>query len=757
MHRLYPTQLQESAGGARIIEAMAVSGVRDTEQGRPSMWDGLIFWGVQYRRLSLMALLRGVWFFALWAGLSAALLAPVLAQVKGGAGLYLLLGWVAALHLLARGWLERRLPDPSFAQDVRTGNFEQLRLAPFTAHGLLIQRGLPDMLFRATTQIVWLPVYAIAIGALGASLADACALWLLFSFANYFILGLVSLAMLAPVGQGFEWVLSLALLGYAFLLDGGRVRTAVSSSSLFGVMIALPIIGRVFLPMSMMATLPNLLPFTLMWLLVEGLRLERLARWVNAPSGLWRGMYLLPSAGLMLFTVMATHASWSQMGLAGASLTQMAATTVFNVVGYLAVLLLTLRRQAEPIVQPLRAHLLETGLLRLLSLLLVGGAVVAWGLPMGAAAFWGTLAWLTVVEWLGGALTRWWMQRAHSRTRTGAYLALLLGVAPAVVFAFAPFHYAVGALSPTYALLLASEAWATTRIAAQPPLWACLALPVARYALVLGVLTLITLTARATQPTKRLHPAWGWLALPLLYPLLDWLVQRSATNPITRLTIAERQPPFAPLLGIAIFVGVAASLPPMSELLLLIPLGLFLWLWGYYTTAKRVRRWLDSGELTSAFLAGLTPNQIFWGWVYGAWYQQLRVLLAAFGGGLLGWTLGFLRVGAGAWGVGWLQWLIFGASFGLVTQMTYLALWSCAWLIAAPAAIRDQLTHQAGSAPVLTPRATLQASVYSLLACCAPLAPFLLIGLPIYASQSTLALHRIARAPGELSRRCGIS
>jgi hypothetical protein len=215
------------------------------------------------------------------------------------------------LHLLARGWLERRLPDPSFAQDVRTGNFEQLRLAPLTAHGLLLQRGLPDLMFRATTQIVWLPVYAIAIGALGASLADACALWLLFSFANYFVLGLVSLAMLAPVGQGFEWVLSLALLGYAFLLDGGRVRTAVSSSSLFSVIIALPIIGRVFLPMSMMATLPNLLPFTLVWLLVEGLRLERLARWVNAPSGLWRwdvpaaqrGAYAVYCYGVPCFVV----------------------------------------------------------------------------------------------------------------------------------------------------------------------------------------------------------------------------------------------------------------------------------------------------------------------------------------------------------------------------------------------------------------------------------------------------------------------
>jgi hypothetical protein len=738
---------------------MAVSGVRDTDQERLSVWDGLIFWGVQYRRLSLTALLHGVWLFALWAGLSAGLLAPVLAQVKGGAGLYLLLGWVAALHLLARGWLERRLPDPSFAQDVRTGNFEQLRLAPLTAHGLLLQRGLPDLMFRATTQIVWLPVYAIAIGALGASLADACALWLLFSFANYFVLGLVSLAMLAPVGQGFEWVLSLALLGYAFLLDGGRVRTAVSSSSLFSVIIALPIIGRVFLPMSMMATLPNLLPLVLVWLLVEGLRLERLARWVNAPSGLWRGMYLLPSAGLMLFTVMATHASWSQMGLAGASLTQMAATTVFNVVGYLAVLLLTLRRQAEPIVQPLRAHLVETGLLRLASVLLIGGAMAIWGLPMGAAAFWWTLAWLTVVEWLGGALTRWGLQRAHSRARTGVYLALLLGAAPAVVFAFAPFHYAVGALSPTYALLLASEAWATTSIKAQPPLWACLALPVARYALVLGVLTLTTLTARATQPAKRWHPAWGWLALPLLYPLLDWIVQRSAVNPITRLTIAERQPPFALLIGVATAVITLASIAGRRHEILvlsLVPLGLFLWLWGYYTTAKRVRRWLDSGELTSAFLAGLTPNQIFWGWVYGAWYQQLRVLLAAFGGWLLGVSL-FLWLNAGRGGWNPVQWLTLWFSLGLAFYLVYLALWSCAWLIAAPAAIRDQLTHSGGGAPVLTPRATLQASVYSMLACCAPLAPFLLIGLPIYASQSTLALHRMARAPGELSRRYGIS
>jgi hypothetical protein len=736
---------------------MAVSGVRDTEQERLSVWDGLIFWGVQYRRLSLVALLRGVWFFALWSGLSAGLLAPVLAQVKGGAGLYLLLGWVAALHLLARGWLERRLPDPSFAQDVRTGNFEQLRIVPLTAHGLLVQRGVPDMLFRAATQSVWLPVYAIVVGALGASLTDACALWLLFSFANYFVLGLVSLILLIP-SEEIHWILLCGLLAYALLLDGGRVRTAVSSSSLFSVMLALPIVGRVLLPIQAMATLPNLLPFALVWLLVEWLRFERLARWVNAPSGLGRWAYLPPSVALMA-AAGALFGHWCEQTLSatGAERTQLGVGALFAAVGYLSLLLLTLRRQAEPIVQPLRAHLLETGLLRLVSVLLIGGAVAIWGLPMGSAAFWWALAWLTVVEWLAGALTRWQLQRAHSRARTGAYLALLLGAAPAVVFWIQPFHFVVGALSPVYALVLASEAWATTSIRAQPPLWACLALPVARYALVLGVLAIITLTARATQPTKRLHPAWGWLALPLLYPLLDWLVQRSATNPITRLTIAERHPPFAPVIGLAVFALalLLGNIVWRPGWLVAVVLGLFLWLWGYYTTAKRVRRWLDSGELTSAFLAGLTPNQIFWGWVYGAWYQQLRVLLAAFGGWLLGVSL-FLWLNAGKGGWNPVPWLALWLGFGLAVYLLYSA-WSCAWLIAAPAAIRDQLTHSGSGAPVLTPRATLQASVYSMLACCAPLAPFLLIGLPIYASQSTLALHRMARAPGELPRRCGTS
>lgn len=733
---------------------MAVSGVRNTEQEHLTAWEGLLFWRVQYRLLSLTALVRGVWLFALWAGLLGVVIAPVLAQVKGGAGLYLLLGWVIALHLFSRGWLERRLPDPSFAQDVRSGNFDQLRLAPFTAHGLVLQRSVPDAMFRMAVQSVWLPVYALLARVLGADFTDACMLWLLFSFANYIVLGLVSISLLTPTGWS-EWEWGLGLLAYAFLVDGGRVRTAVAQSSLFTVLIALPIAGRALLPMAMTTPLPNLLFLTLLWLIIEGLRFERIARWVSAPSGFWRAMYLLPSAGLILSVVWASRGTFEQMGLMGGALAQMQAMSASFITGYLSILLLTLQRQSEMTVQPLRAHLLEVGLLRSLSLLLIGGTILGSGLPMGAGAFWGVFAWLSLVEWFGGALTRWQLQRAHSRVRAWAYLALLLGAVPALVFWSAPLHFAIGALSPSMALMLASEGWAITRIGAHPPVWACVVLPLVRYALVLGVLALVARTARTTQLPKRYHPAWNLLTLPLVYPLIDWWVRGKVVNPMLRLTIAERHPPFAPIAGVTMFT--LAFLWNDNLVVVLILLGLFLWLWGYYTTAKRVRLWLDSGELLSVFLAGLTAQQVFWGWVFGTWYQQQRVLIAAFLGAVWGWGLDALLGNWGAVGVAVnpIVWLLFGLSFGVGFYIVYLALWSCAWLMAAPIAIRDQLDKRGAHTPVLTPRAAIQAGVYSLVACCAPLAPFFLIGLPAYASQSTLALSQIARAPGELSRQYG--
>jgi hypothetical protein len=191
-------------------------------------------------------------------------------------------------------------------------------------------------------------------------------------------------------------------------------------------------------------------------------------------------------------------------------------------------------------------------------------------------------------------------------------------------------------------------------------------------------------------------------------------------------------------------VGIGATIS------LLVGMGIFLWLWGYHTTARRVRRWIDSGELVSVFLAGVKPTQIYWGWVYGAWVHQLRVLIAAVSGYSLGWLLqALVSQPAAPGGVGFVV-VSFGFSAGFYA--VYLAMWSCAWLIAAPSAIRDHIALPSRAAPLLSPRAAVLATFYSLLGCCAPLAPFLLVGLPIYATQSTIALHKLARAPGELKR-----
>lgn len=729
---------------------MAVSGAQIAKVVQRDWFDGLMFWGVQYRRVALWKLLHGSWGFALGAGAVGALALPMLSMVKGGAGLHALLGWLTLIHLLARGWVERRLPDPSFANDLRTGNFEQLRLTPHTAHTLLIQRGLPDLMFRTATMCLWLPLYALMARALGLGLLDGLALWLLFGFANYFVLGLVSIALLASAWEGTQQLLSIGLLSYAFLLDGGRTRTAVSSSGLFSVMIALPILGRVFLPDHLIVALPDLRGFALLWLLIELLRFERMARWLSAPSGFWRGMFLLPCAGLIAYC---GQAGWQygvlQAGV-GAEATHSAALGMFLGAGYLNLLLVAVRRQAEPIVQPLRAHLLETGLLRLLSVLLIGIAIALWSLPTGTGVFWGVLVWLSLIEWLGSALVRRGMQQAHSRAPAWSYTALLLGATPALVF-LATRHPAIGAFSNCFALLMASDAWRMTGVAAQPALWLCLLLPGVRYALTLGMLMLGARLGRATQSAPRRAAVLNWLALPLVYPLLDWWAQRQAHNPITRLTLAERQPPFALLIGLSAFI-LSVFANANFLLLAIVPLGVFLWLWGYHTTARRVRRWLDSGELTSAFLAGLQPAQLFWGWVYGAWVQQLRVLVAAVVGAFLGaWlqTIFGMRMLGGVGGPG-VALVLMGMQVSLVGVT--LAMWSCAWLIAAPSAVRDQLALPSRAAPLLTPRAAVLAAFYTLFACCAPLAPFLLIGLPIYASQSAIALHRLARAPDESKR-----
>ncbi|MDW8107528.1 MAG: hypothetical protein RMK45_08620 [Armatimonadota bacterium] len=733
---------------------MAVSGVRLAESARGEWFDELMFWGVMYRRVSLVLLVRGSWAFALGASALIVLLLPLVASLRSGGGLYALLGVLVLVHVIARGWVERRLPNPSFAEDVRTGNFEQLRLTPHSAHTLLLQRGLPDLLFRGLTMSLWLPLYALVARALGMTLVDALALWLLFGFANYFVLGMTSLALLLSGWERWLWVFVPVLAGYAAVVDNGRTRTAVASSGLLGAMLALPVLGRVLLPMDWLVVLPDLRPIVALWLLAELLRFERTARWIGAPSGIWRGYYLLPSAlAVALIGALVGQQGEVFYGYTGAAQTQLAVVGAFAATGYLSLYLLTLRRHAESVVQPLRVHLRETGLLRLLSALLVGAGVLVSGLPAGGGVFWGVFLWLSVVEWLGGALARYGLQRVHSRAPMRAYLLIALGAVPAIAFwSYLPLPV-IGALSPTYALLMASEARPLAHLTGMPvPLLLCLALPLVRYAVLLTAVWLSIAVGVKQRLGARAQAALRWLALPLLYPLLDWLVRHRATNPISRLLINERHLPFAPLLGMVTFAVVfyTASTGRGTEWVwIFVPYGIFLWLWGYYTAARCVRRWVESGELTSAFLAGLTPPQVYWGWVYGTWYHQLRIFLAIVGGIVWGEVLGAVPSLARSTGPLLAQILI-GA--GLSFAVVYIALWATAWLIAAPAAVRDRLLLAKGDAPLVPARATVMGVFAGLIGCCAPLAPFMLVALPMYASQSTVALQKLARAPAELTR-----
>jgi|GEM_PF-1060137 len=737
---------------------MAVSGVRVSEPARDAWHDVLMFWGVMYRRVEVLALLRGSWLLAVGAGVATALLLPLLATVRAGAGLYLLLSGLVLVHLGARSWVERRLPDPSFAADLRTGNFEQLRLTPHSAHTLLLQRGVPDLMVRALAMSIWLPLYALVARALGLTLLDTLVLWLLLAFANYFVLGLVAFTLLASAWEGVLIVAGLGLLLYPLMLDNGRMRATTANAGLFGVMIALPIAARLLMPPSWQTVLPDLRVVGVMWLLAELLRVERIARWIGTPSGIWRGYYLLPSAGLMAFVGAFVHQQAEFDGIVGAAQTQLKAIGVFAAAGYLNLVLLTLRRHAEPAVQPLRAHLVETGLLRLLSVGVIGGGLSWWSLPKGSALFWGVLAWLTAVEWLVGAWIRRALQQAHSRAPRLAYGVLLVGLLPALAYwvhspVLSSLPTVLSAFSPTFALVLASDAHARIHTLTAPLLVMILGAPIVRYGALLALLRLGVALQWATE-----RPSWRslrWLALPLLYPLFDWYAHRQARNPLSQLVMTERQPPFAPLLGVSAAILTLYNPSARQALFfgLLVLLGVFLWLWGYYTTAKRVRRWIASGELTSAILAGLTPQQFYWGWVHGAWYHQMRILIAVISGALLGWLI---EVGYALSSHSWGRYPPGVIAFFVVIPggmfLILMALWACAWLIAAPAAVRDQLQQWHTTAPTLTPRTALMALFASLLGCCAPLAPLLLVALPVYTTQSMVMLSKLARAPMEPPR-----
>ncbi|MCS7066887.1 MAG: hypothetical protein NZL85_11535, partial [Fimbriimonadales bacterium] len=156
-------------------------------------WRELPFWQLEYRRVEGEPLLRSMWGYALLGALALGLAALFgLAFKRGFASPYLSLTALIVAHLMARGQLEQRLPNPSFLRDLQTGHLDQFRMLDLAPHALLLQRGLPALLYRLQSNILWLPLYAAWGAWAGVPGLESALLWLLFAFAEPLVLILLS-------------------------------------------------------------------------------------------------------------------------------------------------------------------------------------------------------------------------------------------------------------------------------------------------------------------------------------------------------------------------------------------------------------------------------------------------------------------------------------------------------------------------------------------------------------------------------------
>ncbi|MCS7066654.1 MAG: hypothetical protein NZL85_10350, partial [Fimbriimonadales bacterium] len=376
-------------------------------------WRELPFWQLEYRRVEGEPLLRSMWGYALLGALALALAALFgLAFKQGFASPYLALTALIVAHLMARGQLEQRLPNPSFLRDLQTGHLDQFRMLDLAPHALLLQRGLPALLYRLQSHILWLPLYAAWGAWAGVSGLDSVLLWLLFAFAEPLVLILLSFYLtLSFIGIWEPLTLALLVFGYGSLREVDRARFGFMSGWLFALLIGLPILLRLLMPMAWMYTLPDTGRFALVWLMIEGLRWERRARWLNMPSGLWQYGWLLPAAGLLLM-VFPLVWEWTPLWNDAQRL-QVSAILVFLIAGWLNTLLLTTVRGRDPVQQRWTVHLHEVALVRALSVAVVFAGAFWYGAWFAGSAFWSLWLLLTLVDVPLSGLYRLLLQRAY--------------------------------------------------------------------------------------------------------------------------------------------------------------------------------------------------------------------------------------------------------------------------------------------------------------------------------------------------------
>ncbi len=702
------------------------------------------FWNSEYRQLDIGAILR---WYGLWMGLVGLIVVGwvafgLLPKESWRASLFFISIIVLGSHQVVRELLARQLPSRSFQEDLRTGNLDQLRLLLFQPHALLFHRFFPRFALRLMVNALWLPLYMVWGVSVGLNPLTIVCWWILLAFGTTIVLAILLVFLLA---------FSVELLTLAFgllLLVPFLYRFAEGRSVLWvGLLIAL-VVGFRFVQ-SVPTPLPSVEALVWLWLCVEALRYHRLADWLNTPTGMVRHLWLVPTTGLIGYYLLALNSAQALLnGWTPQQAWEYGVAGVLMLSGWLSLVTLTLERGRELVQQTLGYHLRVSLLQRLLAVALVLSSMPIVKTDFSNGAFWAVFLWLMLWGGLSSGLVRSLIQVCWSSNRQMVFVALAVGMFPAVLGSILPnslTHLTV--FSPAMAMMSQTSVWSTFAAKSVPPLLAGFA-PMVQTLLVVGVLYF---GRRGEVSLSRpLRFALNLLiGLLMLYPVWDKIAVFS--NPLSRMLRVERTPNFAFWAGLAgLLVGALSVWEPGWIFTSLIVLGLFLWLWGYSLTARRSTRLRDSGELTSIFLANLTASQIFWGLVYSSWYQQVRVLIAFVWAGLVGYFITYNLAPpafAGGHQVFWQAMFIITFSSAFIAF--FLVMWSCAWLISPPMAVRDVLLQSSQASQRSLFNRVLAATASVLLGLCIVLAPLLLIFLPIYSSQTIHRLRKMQQRPGE--------
>ncbi|MCW5932954.1 MAG: hypothetical protein KIT45_01475 [Fimbriimonadia bacterium] len=679
--------------------------------------------------------------------------------------LWIFLGILVCGHLIARGLLQGATPAPHFERDARSGSLEQFRMLPLNPHGLILQRGLPLRLHRLCVMMLWLPGYALWGSMAGLPLIETIFLWAIFSFVDYLVLAALSLFLLVPFAP-IEYVLMAAFVGgYSWVRERSEGSGSQWAGAVLGIVFGLAVFGRLLAGHSAF-TLPDLRPFFFTWICVEGLRFERLARWLNEPQGLWRWYFLAPVAGITFLAAWLTG-EWSRLwGWQPLERLSVSLVALYAMGSFLHLYFCQINRAGRALQQSAAIHRRDSGLIRLTALL-TSWVYCAWigQSPFTLSwTFWGCFLFFSLIDIYQSASLRSYLQTLYASRFSTALTGMVLAVlsVPAALTASAKSGAAFVSLTlPAFALLSLTPAWkgALGMSVSLSPLILC-AMVLLRALMVEGLFRwLIKLAAKAQAPRQSEKLASVLIESVLIFPLLHRLLFRSIQNPVIRfLTASDKRT--ADFGFFALFLGLSLWLDWQSILGLLfwggLPLAGICWYLSYRQSYQRVRRLLGSGEFRSWLTTPLSNQQLYWGIIYSGWMSIWKGLLAIIVASLVGQLFRELFITGRMMMAG----VPAVAAAGVLSAVWVMVLLFvlCVLLVATPTGVHDALsqarTSQRRSSGSQTLRAVMLASLYSILTftCCLVFAPLALIALPVYSSSVIQMLNSFRRAPDDRMR-----